>query len=219
MAQRRRSAARLLGRRPAETGRAKAVVAMAALGVVAALGVARVGAASTFEVDRSSEPAQTQAPAPSSAAAPAATFVVHVDGAVAHPGVYTLSGSSVRVADAVSAAGGLAEDAATDGVNLAALVVDGSKVHIPHAADASQAVSAASAGSPSVDGAASPGLVNINTADASALDSLPGVGASTASAIIEDRERNGPFTSVEDLMRVSGIGEKKFEKLRELVCV
>ncbi|MFZ2755350.1 MAG: hypothetical protein WAY93_00640, partial [Atopobiaceae bacterium] len=61
MAQRRRSAARLLGRRPAETGRAKAVVAMAALGVVAALGVARVGAASTFEVDRSSEPAQTQA--------------------------------------------------------------------------------------------------------------------------------------------------------------
>ena len=73
-----------------------------------------------------------------------------------------------------------------------------------------QDVSAASDGS---------GLVNINTADASALDALPGVGPATAEAIIKDREENGPFASIEDIMRVSGIGEKKFENLKDAICV
>ncbi|MBM6775245.1 ComEA family DNA-binding protein, partial [Olsenella profusa] len=61
--------------------------------------------------------------------------------------------------------------------------------------------------------------VNINTADVAELDELPGVGEATAAAIVEDRERNGPFAAPEDLMRVSGIGEKKFEKLEGLICV
>ena len=64
-----------------------------------------------------------------------------------------------------------------------------------------------------------PSLVNINSATAEELDSLPGVGPSTAAAIVEDRDANGPFSSVEDLMRVSGIGEKKFAKLRDHICV
>lgn len=63
------------------------------------------------------------------------------------------------------------------------------------------------------------GLVNINTASAEELDALPGVGPSTAAAIVEEREANGPFSSADDLMRVSGIGEKKFAKLKDHVCV
>ena len=62
-------------------------------------------------------------------------------------------------------------------------------------------------------------LVNINTADASALETLSGVGSATAQAIISDREQNGPFSTIEDLMRVDGIGEKKFAKLKDSICV
>ena len=62
-------------------------------------------------------------------------------------------------------------------------------------------------------------LVSINTATADELDSLPGVGPSTAEAIVEDREQNGPFSALEDLMRVSGIGEKKFENMKDRLCL
>ena len=62
-------------------------------------------------------------------------------------------------------------------------------------------------------------MVNINSASADELKTLPGVGDTTAEAILEDRRSNGPFTSIEDLMRVSGIGEKKFAKLKEKICV
>ena len=68
-------------------------------------------------------------------------------------------------------------------------------------------------------GATSSGVININTATAEELDSLPGIGPSTAAAIVEDRERNGPFASPEDLMRVSGIGEGKFSKLKDQIRV
>lgn len=68
-------------------------------------------------------------------------------------------------------------------------------------------------------GAAADGPVNINRASESDLDALPGVGPSTARAIVEDRDANGPFSTIEDLMRVSGIGEKKFEKLKSSICV
>ena len=178
-----------------------------------------------FVVTRSAQDAgQPIADSPSSAQAETAEtasapkIVVHVDGAVARPGVYELSGEVVRVKDAVDAAGGLLEDAVTDTVNLASPVVDGSKVHIPHADEATSPSTASGASSTSQDGVES-SLVNINTADASALDTLPGVGASTANAIIEDRESNGAFTSIEDLMRVSGIGQKKFDKLKDRICV
>lgn len=148
------------------------------------------------------------------AAAVAATVVVHVDGAVGAPGVYELPGSP-RVNDAIVAAGGLAEGADTSGLNLAAPLSDGEKVHVPLAGESqpSPAPSAPGAG----EGAG--GLVNLNTATLEELDELPGVGEATARAILEDREKNGPFSSPEDLMRVSGIGEKKFEKLEGLVCV
>ena len=82
--------------------------------------------------------------------------------------------------------------------------------------------SSSSSGSSDADASGSSGsggLVNINTAGLEALDSLPGVGPATAQAILDEREANGPFTSIEDIQRVSGIGEKKYEKLKGSICV
>ena len=148
-------------------------------------------------------------------------LVVDVDGAVNGPGVYEIAVSNARVRDAVNAAGGLAADADTAQINLAAPLSDGQKVYVPRVGETPPAASA----SPS-DGSthASPttsanGLVNINSATVEELKTLPGVGDATAEAIVRDREQNGPFASTEDLMRVSGIGEKKYEKLEGLICV
>lgn len=137
------------------------------------------------------------------------TLVVHVDGMVGTPGVYELT-EGARVSDAVTAAGGLAEGADTSSLNLAAPLADGEKVYVP--AEGEEATT-------SSEGVSSGGLVNLNNASVEQLDELPGVGEATAHAIIEDREANGPFTTPEDLMRVSGIGEKKFAKLEGMICV
>ena len=178
------------------------------------------GSAQTAATSESA--AQTSDAAVTAATSSPAVVVVHVDGAVVTPGVYELRLDAPRVRDAVSAAGGLADDADTSSVNLAAVVPDGQKVHIPaqgetvaSGADSSSGAEASSASGDST----STGLVNINTATAEELDALPGVGPSTAAAIIEERESGGPFSSVEDLMRVSGIGEKKFAKIRDHICV
>ena len=109
------------------------------------------------------------------------------------------------------------QDADVSQVNLAAPVTDGSKVYIPAVGE--QAVGTVASASPAVGGGTDTSVVNINTATLEELDTLPGVGESTAQAIIEEREAGGPFTSVEDIMRVSGIGEKKFERLQGLICV
>lgn len=164
-----------------------------------------------------------------------ATVTVHVDGAVANPGVYQLQGQSPRVIEAVQAAGGLAQNADTTAINLAAPLEDGAKVHVPRqreeASNAQGSTSAGAtggmAGSGSSGGAtasgstgsSSDGTVNINTATAEQLTALPGVGEATAKAIVEDRQKNGKFTSPEDLMRVSGIGQKKFDKMKDKVRV
>lgn len=155
----------------------------------------------------------------SAAATQASAILVHVDGAVAAPGVYELK-ETARVNDAVQAAGGLTDDADTSSVNLAATLADGSKVHIPAQGEAvEQSSSSAGDSGAGASSSSSSGLININTASAEELDALPGVGPSTAASIVEDRERNGPFASPEDLMRVSGIGEKKFAKLQASICV
>lgn len=155
---------------------------------------------------------------------------VHVDGAVATPGVYELMGSDLRVEDAVQAAGGLSESADTFAMNLAAPVADGDKVHVPskeenqpQVSSVADASSGSSAKSARDDGSNSQGSsshsININTATVEELCDLPGVGEATAQKIVDDREAHGAFSSPEDLMRVSGIGEKKFEKMKDLVCV
>ncbi len=148
-------------------------------------------------------------------AAAAPLVVVHVDGAVAAPGVYELA-EDARVNDAVAAAGGLLSEADTSTINLAAPVSDGAKVHIP----TSEELSTGAQETPGDSGAGGvPSLVNINTATSEELQGLSGVGEATAAAIIEDRQANGPFATPEDLMRVSGIGEKKFAKIKADICV
>ena len=156
-----------------------------------------------------------------------AGIAVYVSGAVASPGVYTLA-EGARACDAVEAAGGLREDASADSVNLARKLADGEQLAIPTQEQAASgaasqaggaAVSDVGAAGSSAQANAALRPVNINTAGLEELDSLSGVGPATAQAIIDEREANGPFSSIEDIQRVSGIGEKKFEKLKAEICV
>jgi competence protein ComEA len=150
--------------------------------------------------------------------------IVHVVGAVRVPGVYELPPGS-RVVAAVEAAGGPEPRAVLDEVNLAALLADGQRVHVPlegekplPAFDHANAGGHTSAGGPGrIGGTEAP--IDLNRAAVGELVRLPGVGEATATAIVADRERNGPFGSVDDLVRVRGIGPAKLEAVREFVVV
>ena len=118
--------------------------------------------------------------------------------------------------DAIQAAGGFTEDARHDAVNLARVLTDGEQIIVPTTqTDGGSDTTPATAASPGTVA----GKVNINTADAATLDTLPGIGASTAAKIVADREANGPFKTIEDLKRVSGIGDKKFTQLEGCITV
>lgn len=182
-------------------------------------GVATQGDAAAAEGSREDGDAPTPAPV---ALPPSQTetslLCVHVDGCVKAPGVYYLEPGS-RLIDAVDAAGGLAGDAATEAVNLAQELQDGQQVVIPDrsAAGPGADTGAASGGRDAPSTASA--LVNINTATAEELTALNGIGEATAAKIVADREANGPFAALEDLKRVSGIGDKKFEALRDAICL
>lgn len=133
------------------------------------------------------------------------TITVHVSGAVAAPGLVSLP-AGARVADAVVAAGGALPGAGLAALNLAAPIVDGQQLVVPHASDAGAAVAA-------------DGRVRINTADTVALQTLPGVGPVLAERIVAHRDTHGPFRIVEDLLDVPGIGESKLAALRDSVIV
>lgn len=144
-------------------------------------------------------------------------ILVHISGAVAQPGVYSLSAGS-RMQDAVQAAGGLLPQADPDGVNLAAFLQDGAQVVIPTIAPTPLPNSQATPGS----GSRSPDvqvLININTATQAELESLPEIGPSIAKEIIAYRQKNGLFKKIEDIMKVKGIGEKIFEAIKLLITV
>jgi competence protein ComEA len=148
----------------------------------------------------------------------AAGVVVHVAGAVARPGLVRLPGGA-RVADAVDAAGGLRPDADLDRLNLAAPLSDGQRVWVPIVGqDAPREVDPGGA-SPGAGTSGAPAIVDLNTATASELESLPGVGPATAQAILEQRRRVGRFRSVDDLLDVRGIGPSKLAALRDRVRV
>lgn len=148
------------------------------------------------------------------AATPAALYV-HVSGAVAEPGLYVL-GSGARVVDAIAAAGGFARRADDAAVNLARAVVDGEQLVVPEAGESQAAAGDAAAGSPA---ASQGGQIDLNSADAATLETLPRIGPALAQRIIEWRDANGRFTAVEDLLAVPGIGDKMLEALRDLVRV
>lgn len=146
-------------------------------------------------------------------------LVVDVAGAVTRPGLVRLPAGS-RVADAVAAAGGPAADAALTALNQARVLADGEQVRVPRVGEPAPSAPSPGPGrsSGSTNGApAAP--VDLNLATVAELDTLPGVGPATASAIIAWREENGGFRRVDDLLEVPGIGPARLERLRPLVRV
>jgi competence protein ComEA len=192
-----------------------------------ALAVIAVIAGGTWLLKGSPSRAEDQLPFATHSTAPTATsvaqptttvataIVVYVAGAVATPGVYTLGGSA-RVTDALAAAGGARTDADLDVVNLAAAVHDGERVYVPVEGEVIPVVVA---GDPAIEVTMPAGPVNVNTATADQLDVLPGVGPTTAAAIIAHRQQHGPFQTVDQLADVRGIGPAKLDALRPLVTV
>jgi len=163
-------------------------------------------------------------------------IIIDIEGAVKIQGVVRLPAGS-RVNDAVNVAGGLTADANTRNVNLAARLTDGDKVYIPkHGETDNQnnnsapagiitnsvnggSQSASNGGNSSNTGITADGKVNINTATSEQLQTLSGVGPVTAQKIIEYRETVGAYSRIEDIMRVSGIGTRTFENLKNKITV
>lgn len=129
---------------------------------------------------------------------------VYVTGAVKNPGVYKLRDGD-RVKDLVEIAGGLGENADLLSVNLAKKLTDEEKIHIPY-------VNESDSGNSVKDG-----RININTADETELDKLPGIGPSLAKRIIDYRNTNGPFKKIDEIKNVAGIGDKKFQDIKDLI--
>ncbi|WP_371164385.1 ComEA family DNA-binding protein [Buchananella felis] len=196
---------------------AQRVAGEAAGGARASAGAAETAAAQTGAGERARE-----------------VLAVHVAGAVASPGVYSLP-VGARVVDAIAAAGGALPEADPNAVNLARFLRDGERVVVPRPgesvvepagpgdADSGTGPGPGAAGGASAGGASAGGvggaLVNINAASAAQLEELPGIGPSLAGRIVTHREKNGPFQSVQGLLDVPGIGPAKFEALREFVSV
>lgn len=158
-------------------------------------------------------PEQDEPIAASETTLPAAEAVVaYVSGAVRSPDVYQLPADG-RIKDLVLAAGGLTQDADSERINLAERLKDGEHVHIPR-----QGEPAPSGGEPT-SAAESAGLVDINSAGEAELGELPGIGQALAARIVEHRDANGPFKSVEDLRNVKGIGAALLAKIASLVTV
>ncbi|MCU1558497.1 MAG: competence protein ComEA [Microbacteriaceae bacterium] len=155
-----------------------------------------------------SPPTSTAAPTE----APGGTLFVHILGAVERPGLYTLSDGD-RAVDAIASAGGFSATADQSQLNLARLIVDGEQIYVPNIGEAPPVASSDAVGT------GVGGKVNINTADAATLETLPRVGPAMAKRIVDWRAANGRFTAVEDLMSVSGVGEKTFEQLKDLVTI
>jgi competence protein ComEA len=178
-----------------------AVVVLVLVGLGVAVLVAALG-------DRGTAAQVSRPTASGTPAAPdVGSIFVHILGAVLRPGLYELRPGD-RTVDAVAAAGGFLETADRSGLNLARPLVDGEQLIVPAIGEV-----------PPPAATAGPALVNLNTADSAALETLPRVGPALAARIIDWREANGAFTSIDDLREVSGIGDKTFESLAPLVTV
>lgn len=178
----------------------------------AGLAQAQAAVGATTVPDGSMAPIGPVVTSPTTAAA--AVFV-HVAGAVATSGVYELP-SGARVVDALAAAGGPTAEADVDALNLAAPVLDGDRIVVPVPGDDPAAGGHVHAPG-DVSSGAPTGPVDLNSATAAELETLPGVGPATAAAIVDERDSGGPFAAVDDLERVRGIGPAKLEALRDLV--
>lgn len=161
-----------------------------------------------------SEEIVIEQPLPAAADAKPANFekiIVHLSGAVRRPGVYSLNKGD-RLVDLLALCGGVSQQADLDKINLAEKLADGQKVHIPEAIAPSVAAKQLTAGS-------SPDKIALNSADLSQLCRIKGIGKATAQRIIDHREKNGPFKSLDDLTRVKGIGKGTLSKLKDQLTI
>ena len=194
--------------------------------LIGALVIAVVVSASAQQGASATVPAATHAVSTTDApaavgptAAPGA--LVHVLGAVQHPGLVELE-AGARVVDAIAGAGGLTDDADPAAVNLARVVADGEQLYVPRVGETPPAAEAqgGGAGAAAGGGAAPPGAkVALNTATQVELETLPRIGPALAQRILDWRSSNGRFGAVTDLLKVSGIGQKLFDGLKDRVTV
>lgn len=140
-------------------------------------------------------------------------MMAEIKGAVVHPGVYEVKKGG-RVIDLIEVAGGLEKEADAAAINFAMYVQDEMSIYVPRIGE--EVPSSLPAQN---EGEAANGKLDLNTAQSADLQTLPGIGPAKAEAIIEYRETNGPFKAIEDLKEISGIGEKTFEKLKDLISV
>lgn len=143
-------------------------------------------------------------------------IVVHVAGAVNNPGVYTLEEGD-RVKDALDIAGGVIPEADLECLNLALKVHDEDKLYVPKIGEIADSPDSSKGSSIAGISSNDDGKININTASEAELTQLPGIGPVTAQKIIDYRESNGKFSNVEDIKNVSGIGDKKFEQIKDKI--
>lgn len=189
------------------------------VGLVALLAVTLGGAGLWYvrslprPVEVAAAPSGGTASAPASASpSPEVVVLVDVAGWVHRPGVYEFT-EGARVIDAIDAAGGARSGALLEALNLAAPLTDGIQILVPR--EGQEGVAPA----PVTGGAVAGGLVNVNSAMATELEELPGIGEVIAQRIIDYRTENGPFATVDELLDVSGIGDAILESIRELVTV
>jgi len=145
-------------------------------------------------------------------------ILAHISGAVGREGVYKLNYGD-RLMDVLKMAGGPLFNADLSAINLSAQVKDGEKIIVPFkAVPIASAIEAKGAGMAGAAGAG-PQKLNINTADEKALDALPGVGPSTAKAIVEYRRISGPFNRIEQIMEIPRFGKSKFERIKDKITL
>jgi competence protein ComEA len=142
-------------------------------------------------------------------------IIVYITGAVPRPGVYALP-KGARIQDAISAAGGFLAESDKSQINLAALLEDGQQLDIPYIEGASPVLGTPV---PAAVETSTTELIDINTASSDELESLPGIGPTTAQKIIDYRETNGPFLNAEDIINVPGIGPGTYERIKDLITV
>lgn len=167
----------------------------------------------------------TVAPTPSFESS---NIVVHIKGEVLNPGVYELKQGS-RLSDAIEAAGGYTDSALQDSVNLALILYDQDEIIIPSNAEPpkptvntvinNNVVRRPAASNQEVTQLSHDNKLNINIATSQQLQLLPGIGEKLSAAIVDYRNKNGDFITIEDIMKVAGIGDKRFNAIKEIICV
>jgi len=203
----------LVARRPVRSRvRVGAAIVLVLVGLGIAVLVSAFGAhGSTRSIALPAASATPGATGAARSSSTGATIYVHILGAVAKPGLYLLTDGD-RAVDLIAASGGFIDTADRSGLNLARPLVDGEQIVVPNMGEAP---AAGAAPGPATAG----GRVNINTADETALETLPRVGPAMAKRIVDWRTKNGRFTALEDLMSVTGVGEKTFDSLKDLVTL